>query len=46
LVGLSNPVAPPIRLWTEGSEIRGEMVFGTAYQAYMKHTKMFVPFLF
>ena len=32
LVGLSNPVAPPIRLWTEGSEIRGEMVFGTAYQ--------------
>ncbi len=32
LIGLSNPLAPPLRLRKEGDLIRGEVVFGTAYQ--------------
>lgn len=32
LVGLANPVAPPVTLWTDGDVVRGRVVFGTAYQ--------------
>ena len=32
LVGLANPVAPPVTLWTDGDVVRGNVVFGTAYQ--------------
>jgi len=32
LVGLANPVAPPVALWTDGDVVRGRVVFGTAYQ--------------
>jgi acyl-coenzyme A thioesterase PaaI-like protein len=32
LVGLANPVAPPVALWTDGGVVRGRVVFGTAYQ--------------
>jgi acyl-coenzyme A thioesterase PaaI-like protein len=37
LVGLANPVAPPITLWVEGNEVRGEVVFGAPYQGPPGH---------
>lgn len=32
LIGLANPIAPPITLQVEGDEVRGKVVFGTPYQ--------------
>jgi acyl-coenzyme A thioesterase PaaI-like protein len=32
IVGLSNPLAPPIRLWIEGETALGSVVFGSAYE--------------
>lgn len=37
LVGLANPVAPPLTLWTDGDVVRGSVVFGTAYQGPPGH---------
>jgi acyl-coenzyme A thioesterase PaaI-like protein len=32
LIGLANPLAPPITLWVDGNVVRGKVVFGWAYQ--------------
>jgi acyl-coenzyme A thioesterase PaaI-like protein len=32
LIGLSNPLAPPIAMRAEGDHVRGEVVFGSAYE--------------
>ncbi len=32
LVGLSNPLAPPISVWVDGDVVRGRVVFGAAYE--------------
>jgi acyl-coenzyme A thioesterase PaaI-like protein len=32
IVGLSNPLAPPIKLWIEGEVALGSVVFGSAYE--------------
>ena len=32
LIGLSNPLAPPIRLWTEGNRVFGAAEFGVRYE--------------
>lgn len=32
LIGLSNPLAPPITLWTEGEQVYGRVTFGSAYE--------------
>lgn len=37
LVGLSNPMSPPIRLLVEGEEIRGSVTFGAAYEGPPGH---------
>jgi acyl-coenzyme A thioesterase PaaI-like protein len=37
LMGLSNPIAPPIELWVEDDRVRGRGVFGTAYEGPPGH---------
>lgn len=32
LIGLANPLSPPITLWVDGAIVRGTVVFGWAYQ--------------
>lgn len=32
LIGLANPLSPPITLWVDGNVVRGTVVFGWAYQ--------------
>jgi len=32
LIGLSNPISPPLTLWTEGERVVGKGVFGTAFE--------------
>ena len=32
LIGLSNPLAPPILLWIEGEQVYGRVTFGSAYE--------------
>ena len=32
LIGLSNPLAPPISLWAEGEQVYGRVTFGSAYE--------------
>jgi acyl-coenzyme A thioesterase PaaI-like protein len=37
IVGLSNPLSPPIRLWIEGDAALGSAVFGSAYEGPPGH---------
>ena len=37
LIGLSNPIAPPIELWVEDDRVKGRVVFGTAYEGPPGH---------
>jgi len=37
LIGLSNPLSPPMTLEAEGSRIRGRVVFGAAYEGPPGH---------
>jgi acyl-coenzyme A thioesterase PaaI-like protein len=32
LIGLSNPLAPPISLWADGDRVYGTVTFGSAYE--------------
>jgi acyl-coenzyme A thioesterase PaaI-like protein len=35
VVGALNPIAPPVRTWIDGDKLRGEVVFGAAYNGPM-----------
>ena len=37
LMGLSNPIAPPMELWVDGDRVKGRSVFGTAYEGPPGH---------
>lgn len=37
MIGLSNPLAPPIRLEVDGNAVRGHVRFGTAYEGPPGH---------
>jgi len=32
VIGLANPLAPPLRLWLDGEAVHGEAIFGGAYE--------------
>lgn len=37
LIGLSNPLAPPVTLEVEGGAVKGSVVFGSAYEGPPRH---------
>jgi len=37
LVGLANPIAPPMKLWIDGDVVRGTAVFGQQYEGPPGH---------
>ena len=37
LIGLANPVAPPMKLWMENNEVYGTAVFGQQYEGPPRH---------
>ena len=32
IIGVANPIAPPVTLWLDGEIVRGSAVYGTAYE--------------